>query len=89
MPNGEIINHKVSATTFSETIERLGIDQVKNLEYKLNATPLISTSNHPLYDQRRSGRYYIMTHSDTKTKKRLLDKIAADLHEQLKVEIID
>ena len=89
MPNGEKVNHKVSATTFAEVIEKLGIEQVKSLGCKLNATPLISTSNHPLYDQRKSGRYYIMTHSDTNTKKRLLEKIAADLPKPLKVEIID
>ncbi|MDE0084948.1 MAG: hypothetical protein OXU23_04485 [Candidatus Poribacteria bacterium] len=90
MPDGEQINHKVSATTFAEVIEKLGIEKVKNLrpELKLNATPLISTFDHPTYDQRKSGQYYIMTHSDTKTKKRLLERIASDLDIQLKVEII-
>ena len=89
MSNGEKVNHKVSATTFAEVIEKLEIEQVKSLGYKLNAIPLISTSNHPLYDQRKSGRYYIMTHSDTKTKKRLLDKIASNLGVQLEVEIVE
>ena len=91
MPDGEQINHKVSATTFAEVIEKLGIEKVKNLrpELKLNATPLISTFDHSTYDQRKSGQYYIMTHSDTKTKKRLLERIASDLDIQLKVEIIN
>ena len=89
MSNGEKVNHKVSATTFAEVIEKLEIEQVKSLGYKLYAIPLISTSNHPLYDQRKSGRYYIMTHSDTKTKKRLLDKIASNLGVQLEVEIVE
>lgn len=91
MADGEQINHKVSATTFAEVIEKLGIEKVKNLrpELKLNATPLISTFDHPTYDQRKSGQYYIMTHSDTKTKKRLLERIASDLDIQLKVEIIN
>ncbi len=91
MPNGEKINHKVSATTFAEVIEKLGIERIKSIrpELKLNATPLISTFAHPTYDQRKSGRYYIMTHSDTKGKKRLLEKIASELGEPLKVEIVD
>lgn len=91
MPDGEQINHKVSATTFAEVIKKLGIEKVKNLrpELKLNATPLISTFDHPTYDQRKSGQYYIMTHSDTKTKKRFLERIASDLNIQLKVEIVN
>ena len=31
MPDGEKINHKVSATTFAEVIEKLGIERVRNL----------------------------------------------------------
>ena len=89
MLDGEIINHKVSATTFSEAIEKLGIDRVRNLERQVNGIPLISTSKHPTYDQRKSGQYYIMTNTDTKTKKRLLKEIATELRESLKVEIIE
>lgn len=89
MPDGEEINHKVSATTFAEVIEKLGIERVKSLGYKLNAIPIISTSKHHTYNQHKSGRYYIMTHSDTKTKERLLDEIASDLSVQLIVEIIE
>ena len=89
MPNGEQINHKVSATTFVEVIEKLGIEEVRNLEYKVNRIPLISTSKHPVYDQRKSGRYHIMTNTDTKTKKRLLEEIAADLQEPMKVKIVE
>ncbi len=89
MPNGEIINHKVSATTFSEAIEKLGIDRVRNLERQVNGIPLISTSKHSTYDQRKSGQYYIMTNTDTKTKKRLLEEIATELRESLKVEVIE
>lgn len=89
MPDGKIINHKVSATTFSEVIEKLGIDQVRNLERQVNGIPLISTSKHSTYDQRKSGQYYIMTNTDTKTKKRLLEEITTELRESLKVEIIE
>ena len=41
MPDGEIINHKVSATTFVEVIEKLGIDRVRNLERRELGIPFI------------------------------------------------
>ncbi len=88
MPNREIVNHKTSVDTFVEVIEKLGIERVRHLN-KEYIIPLISTHRHERYGQRKSGRYYIMTNTDTKTKKRLLEEIAADLREPLKVEIID
>ncbi|MCY4568142.1 MAG: type I restriction enzyme HsdR N-terminal domain-containing protein [Candidatus Poribacteria bacterium] len=88
MPDGEEINHKVSAITFAEVIEKLGIERVRNLN-KVYIIPIISTSKHHTYNQHKSGRYYIMTHCDTKTKKRLLEEIASDLSVQLRVEIIE
>jgi hypothetical protein len=89
MPDGERIDHNVGAATFAEVIEKLGTEQVKSLEHKVNKIPLISTSKHSKYKQRKSGQYYIITHSGTKAKKALLEKIASDLDIQLKVEIVD
>ena len=89
MSDGEIINHKTSATTFAEAIEKLEIERVRNLELIVSGIPLISTSNHPTYNQRKSGRYYIMTNTSTKEKKRLLDRIASRLDVQLQVEIVE
>ncbi len=89
MPNREKIDHNVAATTFAEVIEKLGIERVRNLERIVSGISLISTSKHSMYDQRKSGRYYIMTNTDTKTKKRLLEEIASELGEPLKIEIVD
>ena len=89
MPNGETVNHSTSADTFVEVIEKLGIERVRSLGCIVSGVPLISASDHPTYTQRKSGRYYIMTNTDTKTKKRYLEEIATDLGVQLKVEIID
>ena len=90
MPNGEIVNHKVAATTFAEVVEKLGVERVRELEHhKVNRIPLISTFKDPIYDQRKSGQYYIMTNTSTKKKKALLEEIASDLGEPLKVEIFD
>ena len=89
MPNREIVNHSVSATTFAEVIEKLGIERVRDLKHKVGRLPLISTSKDPILGQRKSRRYYIMTNTSTKKKKALLEKIAAGLGELIKVEIVD
>ena len=89
MPNGETVNHSVSATTFAEVIEKLGIERVRDLKHKVGRLPLISTSKDPILGQRKSGPYYIMTNTSTKKKEALLEQIATDLGELLKVEIVD
>ena len=87
MPDGERIDHNNAATTFTEVIEKLGIERVRDLN-KEDIIPLISTYKDDKYIQRQSGRYYIMTHNHTKRKKFLLDEIAADLGEPLTVDIV-
>ena len=89
MPNGEKVNHKVSATTFVEVIEKLGIERVRGLN-KVDIIPIISTHKDDKYNQHQSGQYYIMTHNSNKKKKRLLEEIASELGEPLlKVEIVE
>ena len=88
VPNGEVINHKVSAVTFVEVIEKLGIERVRALNKK-DIIPLISTDKHNKYKQGQSGRYYIMTNNSTLKKQKLLEEIASELPEPLlKVEIV-
>lgn len=89
MPNGEKINHYYAVNSLVEVIEKLGIERVKKLEYKVNGTDLISTSKHHKYQQRQSNHYYIMTHGSTKSKKILLENIASRLGVQLRVEMVD
>lgn len=89
MPDGKTVNHSTSADTFAEVIEKLGIERVRNLKRKVGRLSLISTSKDPILSQRQSGQYYIMTNTNTKRKKALLEEIATDLRELLKVEIIN
>ena len=90
MPNGQKIAHRVGADTFVEVIEKLGIEKVKDLGAKVRPSPLILTSksDKPNLSQRKSGRYYIVTHGTAKTKKNILEKIASNLGVRLKVEIV-
>ena len=87
MPDRQVIDHNTAATTFTEVIEKFGIERVRDLN-KSDIIPIISTDENDKYTQRQSGRYYIMTHNSTKKKKILLEEIAADLGEPLKVEIV-
>lgn len=89
MPDGEIINHKVSATTFVEVIEKLGIERVKNLERRELGIPFIDTTPHSRYSQHKSEQYYILTNNSTQKKQRNLKEIASALGVQLQIEIVD
>ena len=81
------IAHSNATDTFVEVIEKLGIERIKDLN-KVYIIPLISTSKHSRYTQRKLGQYYIMTQCNTKKKKELLEEIASDLGDTLKVEIV-
>ena len=90
MPNGEKIAHRVGADTFVEVIEKLGIEKVKDLGDKVRRSPLILTSksDNPNLSQRKSGKYYIITHGTAGAKKKILEKIASELGVRLQVEIV-
>ena len=86
MEDGERIDRRAATDTFVETIDKLGIERVRNLGHNVGRFSLISTSqSHE--KQRKSGRYYIMIHNTTTAeKKRLLETIASELVVKLKVE---
>ena len=89
MPDGEIINHSVSATTFAEVIEKLGIERVRNLKRQELGIPFIDSTRHSKYSQHKSGQYYIMTNNSTPKKQRNLKEIASALGVRLQVEIVE
>ncbi len=89
MDDGEVIERKKGLDTFFEVIEKLGIEHVKDLNLIRNTIPLISTSKHPVREQRQLGQYYIVSRITTRDKKRILDQIAKKLEIDLKVEIVD
>lgn len=88
MPNGEKIAYREASDTFVEVIRKIGKQRVKNLNKMHNNIPLISTSDNPKYTTSKLGKYFIITHSPTQTKKRYLEAIASALGVKLKVEIV-
>ena len=74
--------HQASAT-FVEVIEKIGIEDVKDLGIVCRRVPLIDTTNHPGITQRKSGKYFVVTCSSTPTKIKQLNKIDDQLHVDL------
>jgi hypothetical protein len=90
MPNGKRISHSTAAESLVAAIEELGIERVKSLGFAVSSVPLVSTTKDSKYgqSQRKCGHYYVITHSSTKRKKAILEKIALRLGVKLAVNII-
>ena len=93
MEDGTIIDHKVVADTFIETIERLGIEDVLKLGLGTNKHPLLKRKkpDEPAGKDRKStpsGHYSVYTVADTPGKKRKLKEIADKLGKQLEIELV-
>lgn len=88
LPGGTVIERTTAADTFADTIEALGLDEVQRLDRVACKLPLVGTqkarSRYPSQHQR--GRYFIVTHSSTPNKKRLLEGIARDLGKRISID---
>ncbi len=90
-PDGTVISDSKAKVTFVETIERIGLMRVRDLGLVLCKVPLVSNTLDGKYAPMQTpvgGGLYVMTHSSTKNKKKLLEKISDELHLGLKVEIV-
>ena len=87
---GEKIERHIAADTFAETIQKIGIDKVRELRLRGNGVPLIDSV--PRDDgksvQPKIQGWYICIYSGTSKKKEQLERIAQQLGIRLKVEII-
>ena len=89
MSGREVIEHENGIDTFVEVIEKLGIEDVKDLDITRNSIPLISNSKDPERAQHQRGRYYIVSGLSSKNQERTLNQIAKDLGIDLDVELVD
>ncbi|MEK7995660.1 MAG: hypothetical protein AAB403_17815 [Planctomycetota bacterium] len=86
--NSKVIEYSGAAETFARTIEAIGIERVARLGKVLSGIALVGTSKATGYQQQFAiGEFYVCTHSNTQTKKRLLEEIASELRVPLRVEI--
>lgn len=91
LKDGEVIQEKDAATTFTTAIIRAGLLPVRDLGLKFCGINIVSTTIDSKYGraQREAAPgLYVLTHSSTKDKKKLLDKISTALKLGWKVEIV-
>ena len=89
--NGKVIQETQAAETFRQFVMTVGVEQVQSLNIKVCKIPLISNTLHEKYQRAQkplgNGRF-LMTCSNTKTKKRDIERIAKALGIQVTVEIV-
>jgi len=90
-PDGTVIEDKKAKMTFTKTIQKLGLMRVRNLGITFCGVPIVSNTLDKKYGKTQvpvEGGLYVMTHSSTRDKKKMLDKISTRLGIKLKVEEI-
>ena len=90
-PDGTVIEDKKAKMTFTKTIQKLGLMRVRNLGITFCGVPIVSNTLDKKYGKAQvpvEGGLYVMTHSSTHDKKKMLDKIAIRLGIKLIVEEI-
>jgi len=90
-PDGTIIQENYAKYTLVETIKKIGVMKVRGLELKLSGVLLVSNrvdDNYGNSQELVDGGWYITTHSSTKAKASILQKISKMLGLKLKIEVI-
>ena len=90
-PDGTVIEDKKAKMTFTKTIQKLGLMRVRNLGITFCGVPIVSNTLDKKYGKAQvpvEGGLYVMTHSSTHDKKKMLDKISTRLGVKLIVEEI-
>ena len=88
LPTGDAIEEYYAADTFALTIKALGVEKVRMLGITETGIPLIDSTKHEQYMQRKIDGWYVCTHSSTKRKKEVLETIAKKLGIRLQISII-
>jgi len=90
-PDGTVIEDNKAKITFTKTIQKIGLMRVRNLGIAFCGVPIVSNTLDKKYGKTQvpvEGGLYVMTHSSTRDKKKMLDKIAIRLGIKLIVEEI-
>lgn len=90
-PKGPVIAEPSARKTFVKCIEHIGLQRVRGLGLTLCKVPLVSNTQDKKYNISQfpvEDGLYVMTHSSTKQKAQILEKISDQLHLGLKVEIV-
>ena len=88
-PNGKLISNQFASQTLCDVIEIVGVEKVRKLNIICCGVRLVDNKRDDFYNQYQvNSNTFIITHSSTREKKRMLDEISDKLGLGLKVEII-
>lgn len=88
--DGKSICYASTTMTFMETLRRIGIERLKDLDFKVAHIPLISQETYPQYKEYQKELvrgWYVMTQSDSEQKYRQLLAIKQQLNLEIKIEL--
>ena len=91
LKDGSSIQEKDAASTFTSAIVRAGLVRVRGLGLKYCGVNIVSTTVDSKYGKAQrevAPGLYVLTHSNTKDKKKLLDQISTALKLGWDVEIV-
>jgi len=86
--DGTKICEPTSSKTFAETIRKIGVEKIIELDILVDKAPFVSKDNEMRGGVALDDGYYVNTHSSTPAKKRLLVDISQRLNLDLKIEIV-
>ena len=89
--DGSILQERDAATTFTSAIMEAGLMRVRELNVRFCGINVVSTTKDKKYGntQREAAPgLFVLTHSSTKDKKKMLDKINKALKMGLRIEIV-
>lgn len=91
-PDGTVVADKPAKAVFVDTIQYIGAMKVRALGLTMCKVPLVSNTLDEKYGHTQEpvgDGFYVMTHSNTTQKKRMLEKISQQLSLNLKVEVFN
>ena len=91
-PDGSIIQESKASATFASAIRKVGAERVRRLNIILDKQNLVLPNDnypHPIQTNQIERGYYVNVHSNTATKKRLLERISDALHLSWRIEIVE
>jgi hypothetical protein len=91
LADGRVIQESQAAETFRQFVMMIGLERVRSLGMTQCKVPLISNTLDKKYKRAQKpvgNGWYLMTNSNTQTKKRDIERIARELHIKIKVDII-
>ena len=90
--DGSILQERDAATTFTSAIMEAGLMRVRELNVRFCGINVVSTTKDKKYgntQREASPGLFVLTHSSTKDKKKMLDKINKALKMGWRIEIVE